>query len=89
MRVGHRLDPQFPVFVLGEGAGQAAGLLFGLGALGGIGFLVSGDVANAQAATGPQDPECLGEHARFVGGQVDDAVGDDDVDVATGQRDVL
>ena len=50
---------------------------------------VGDDVADAQPPAGPQYPECLGDDTRLVGGEVDDAVGDDHVHVPVGQRDVL
>jgi len=45
------------------------------------------DVGYAEAAAGFEDAEGLSEHGGLVGGQVDDAVGDDHVDTAVGQRD--
>ena len=73
----------------GQGAADAADPLLGFGSQGGVDAFIGGDVADAQAAAGAQDPERLGEDARLVGGQVDDAVGDDDVDLLVGQGDVL
>jgi hypothetical protein len=77
------------VFALGEGAFEAADVLFGCGAPGGVGAFVGGDVADAQPSAGAQHPERFGGHLGFVGGQVDDAVGDDDVDAVAGQGDRL
>lgn len=47
------------------------------------------DVGDAQAASGSQDAEALGEHGALIAGQVDHAVGDDHVDGAVRQRDRL
>ncbi len=77
------------VFGEGEGAGDAADVVSAFGALGRGEFVVGDDVGDADAAAGGQDAEHLGEHGRLVGGQVDDAVGDDDVDRVRGQRDGL
>src|SRR5262249_1333720 len=92
-RDGDRGEPgglqQVAVLGLGEGAVEAADLLFGAGALGGVGAFAGDDVADAQPAAGPQHPERLGQDAGRVGGQVDDTVGDDHVHVPGGQRDVL
>jgi hypothetical protein len=51
--------------------------------------VVGDDVGDAQAAAGAQDAEGLGEHGGLVDGEVDDAVGDHDVDGVAGQRDGL
>ncbi len=73
----------------GEGAGGAAGQPLGLGSPGRVQVLVGDDVADADAAAGAQHAEGLGQDAGLVGGQVDDAVGDDNVDAGFGQRDGL
>ena len=73
----------------GEGACGAAGLLFGFGSLCGVEAVVGDDVADAEPAARAEHPERFGQHAGLVGGQVDHAVGDDDIDVPVGQRDVL
>ena len=80
---------QVVVLGLGKGAVEAADLPFGVGKPAGVDALVGDDVADAQPAAVPQHPECPGEDARLVGGQVDDAVGDDHVHVPVRQRDVL
>ena len=43
------------------------------------------DVGDGEAAAGAQDTEGFGEDAVFVGGEIDDAVGEDDVDGVVGQ----
>src|SRR5215813_5490604 len=68
---------------------EAADLLFGLGEHRGIGAFVGDDVADAQAPAWLEYAECLGKYARLVAGQVDDAVGDDYVDVIIRERDAL
>ena len=50
---------------------------------------IGDDVADGEAAAGPQDPGRLAEDLRLVAGEVDDAVGDDHVDRVVGQRHVL
>src|SRR5262249_8472815 len=80
---------QVAVLGLGEGAVEAADLLFGAGDLPGGGAFSCDAVAHAEPAAGPQAPERLGEDAHLVGGQVDDAVGDDHVQMLVRQRDVL
>ena len=45
------------------------------------------DVADPDPAAGPQDAGDLGEDRALVGGEVDDAVADHDVDRLGGQRD--
>src|SRR5439155_23089892 len=47
------------------------------------------DVSDADTSSGPQDTVHLGEHARLVDGEADHAVGNDHVDGARGQRNVL
>jgi hypothetical protein len=68
---------------------QTADLLLGIGQMLRIGAFVGGDVADAQAPAGPQDPEGFGEDACLVGREIDDAIGDDHVDLLARQRDVL
>ena len=80
---------QVAVLRLGQGAADAADPLFCLGPLTWVDAFVGGNVADAQSAAGAQNPERLGEDACLIGGQVDDAVGDDHVDLLVGQRDVL
>ena len=75
--------------VLGEGAGDAAGpQSHDLGELGlqGAG---EDDVGDREPAAGAQHSQGLAEDLVLVRGQVDDAVGDDDVNRVVGQRDVL
>lgn len=50
---------------------------------------VEHNVRNGEAATRLQDAVCLGERRVLVRTEVDDAVTDDDVDGAVGQRDLL
>ena len=80
---------QVAVLRLGKGAVGAADLLLGLGELAGVDAFVCGDIGDAQPSAGPEHPESLGEDARLVGGQVNHAVGDDDVDLLVRQRDVF
>ncbi len=47
------------------------------------------DVGDGEAAAGAEDAEGFGEDAVLVGGEVDDAVGDDDVDGVVREGDVL
>ena len=47
------------------------------------------DVGDGEASAGLEHAEGLAQHARFVATQVDDAVGDDDVDAVVRQRDLL
>ena len=51
--------------------------------------ILGDDVADADPAARPEDAGDLGEDGRLVGGEVDDAVADDDVDRLGGQRDGL
>ena len=80
---------QVTVLRLGEGAAKAADPLLGFGELAGIDALVRRDVADAQAAAGPQHPENFSKDAWLVGGQVDDTIGDHHIDTLIRQRDVL
>ena len=50
---------------------------------------VADDVADPDAATGSKDSGDLGEHGVLVGGQHDDAVGDDDIDGGVLERHVV
>jgi hypothetical protein len=64
----------------GQGAGDAADVVAAFGAVG-LGEVVLGDdVGDAEPPARLEDSVRLGEHRGFVGGQVDDAVGDDHVD---------
>ena len=75
-------------FGLGERASDAAGPLLRVSARASVHALVGNHVGDGEA-TWAQDPGGLGEHDVLVGGEVDDAVGDDDVDGGVGERDVL
>lgn len=57
----------------GEGGAGAAGQPIGFGSVRGAQILVGDEVADPGAAARPQDPQGLNQHARLVGGQVDDA----------------
>ena len=74
---------------LGQRAGDAAGPLRHVGAGGLVHALVGDHVGDGEAAAGAQHARGLGEHDALVGGEVDHAVGDDDVDGGVGQRDLL
>jgi hypothetical protein len=65
---------QVAVFGAGEGADGAADAGFGGGAVGVGGAVVGDDVGDAESAARAKDAERLGEDARLVGGQGDDAV---------------
>ncbi len=75
------------VFGEGQRAGDTADVVAALGPLVCGEGVVGDDVGDADPAAGSQDAEGLGEHGGLVGGQVDHAVGDDDVDRVRGQRD--
>ena len=77
------------VFGFFESAGDAAGPEFDVAADFGGDLAADDDVGDGEAAAGLEDAEGFGEDAVLVGGEVDDAVGDDDVDGVVGQRDVL
>ncbi len=69
----------------GNAAGPACHVLFGSVVHVGVGD----DVAHGKPAVRAQDAGRLADDGRLVGGQVDDAVGDDDVDRRVGEGDVL
>jgi hypothetical protein len=74
-------------FADGQGAGEAADVVAAFGAVG-RGEVVGGDdVGDAEAPARFEDPVGLGEHGGLVGGQVDDAVGNDHIDGARRQWD--
>ena len=80
-----------PVAELGDRqrAGDAAGVGAALGALLGVEPVLGDDVGDADPAARPEDAGDLGEDGALVGGEVDDAVADDDVDRLGRQRDRL
>ena len=51
--------------------------------------LFDGHVGNAQLSAGPEHPPAFGERARLARAEVEDAVGDDLVNAAVGEGDVL
>ena len=73
--------------VAGERAGDAAGPLLHVGAGGVVHVGVGDHVGDGEAAAGAQHARGLAEDLRLVGGEVDHAVGDHDVDARVGQRD--
>src|SRR4051794_17084324 len=73
----------------GERAGDAAGPLHHVRARGVVHVGVGDDVGDREAAAGAQDTGGLAQHPGLVGGEVDDAVGDDDVHRVVRERDVL
>ena len=73
----------------GQRAGDAAGPLLHVASRRLVHVRVGDDVADGEAAAGPQHPRRLAEDLRLVAGEVDHAVGDDHVDRVVGQRDVL
>ena len=77
--------------VLGAGqrAGHAAGPLLHVGARRLVHVGVGDDVGDREASAGREDARRLAQDAGLVGGEIDDAVGDDDVDAGVGQRDLL
>ena len=72
-----------------ERAGDAAGPLAHVRARRLVHVLVGDHVGDGEAAAGAQHARGLGDHPRLVAGEVDDAVGDHDVDARVGQRDLL
>src|SRR2546429_1013140 len=79
---------QVTVLLLGEGA-AAADPLLSLGQLSGVNAVVGGDVADAQPTAGPEHPKDLGEDPWLIGGQGDDAGGEDHIDLSLRQWEVL
>lgn len=75
----------WPVYSAGgEGACDAVGVGAHAGAVLGGEVIVGDQVADADAAAGSEDAVDLAEDCGFVRGEVDDAVGDDDVDAGVG-----
>ena len=72
-----------------EGAGDAADPEFDVAFEFGGDFAADDDIADGEAAAGFEDAEGFAEDAVFVGGEVDDAVGNDDVDGVIGEGDVF
>src|SRR5690606_31619530 len=60
------------------GAGDAADERLDIGGDGGRQGFEQGEIADGDAAAGPQGAGDLAPHLRLVGREVDDAVGDDD-----------
>jgi hypothetical protein len=73
----------------GEGARDAARVAAALGSLRRGEVVARDDVAHANPPARAQDAGHLGEHGGLVGGQVDDAVADDDVDRSSGEWNLL
>jgi hypothetical protein len=62
----------------GQRAGDAAGPLLHVGARGVVHLRVGDHIGDGEPAAGAQDARGLTDHTVLVGGEVDDAVGDDD-----------
>src|SRR5712664_2679741 len=77
------------VFVLLEGAGDAAYPEFHALANGSGDFTANNDIGDGETAAGFQHAEGFAEDATLVAGKIDDAVGDDDVDGVVRQRNVF
>lgn len=77
------------VLLVSERSGDAAGPARDVFACGVVHVLLGDDVGDGNAPTGAKDPGGFGEHEVLVTGEVDDAVGDDDIDTGVGQGDVL
>src|SRR6266850_92896 len=77
------------VFIFLERAGDAADPEFHALANGGGDFTANNDVGDGEAAAGLEDAEGFAEHAVFIAGKIDDAVGDDDVHGVVRQRNVF
>src|ERR1700693_4198513 len=77
------------VFVLLESPGDAADPEFHALANVSGNFTANNDIGDGTAPAGFEDTEGFAEDAIFVTGKIDDAVGDDDVDGAVRQRNVL
>ncbi len=73
-------DERGPILVLRERARDATCPLGHVGTSGVVHVGVGKDVGDRKSTTWPQYPGSLSEHDVLVGSQVDDAVGDDDVD---------
>jgi hypothetical protein len=74
------------VLILLEGAGDAADPEFHALANVSGDFTANDDIGDCQTAAGPEDAEGFTEDAILVARQIDDAVGDDDVDGVVGKR---
>src|SRR5438094_2303519 len=72
-----------------ERAGDAASPLAHVNARGLVHVGVGYDVGDGEPATRPKDARGLAEHLGLIAGEIDHAVGDDDVDRAVGQWDLL
>src|SRR6267378_3307855 len=77
------------VLVLLEGAGDAANPEFHALANVGGDFTANDDIGDGEAAAGPEHAESFTEDAILVAREIDDAVGDDDVDGIVGKRNVF
>src|ERR1044072_5561780 len=73
----------------GHGAGDAADVLLHVLARGGVHVGVGDHVRDGEVPARLQDPRGLADHAALVGGEVDHAVGDHDVDRVVLERDLL
>ena len=73
----------------GERAGDAAGPLLHVGACRVVHVLVGDHVGHGEAPARLEHARGLAQDLLLVAGEVDDAVGDDDVDGGVGQRDLL
>ena len=75
------------VLVVGEGAGDAADVLRDVGTSGGVHARVGDDVGDGEAPARLEHACGLAQDLGLVGGEVDDAVRQDDVDGVRGERD--
>src|SRR5690606_15284690 len=77
------------VLAAGQRAGDAAGVVAALGALRGVEVVLGDDVGDDEAPARCEDAVRLAQHRGLVHGEVDHAVGDDDVHRGVGQRQPL
>src|ERR1700733_4462565 len=72
-----------------ERAGDAAGPRRNVGAGGRVEVVVGDHIGDGNAASGAEDTRGLAHDLGLVGREVDDAVGDDDIDAGVGKREIL
>ena len=75
--------------IAGQRPGDATGVRLHVGAGGVVHVVVGHDVRDREPAAGLEHPGGFAQDPGLVGREVDDAVGDDDVDAVARQRDVL
>jgi hypothetical protein len=80
---------QRALVLAGQGASDAAGPLLHVGAGRVVHVVVGNDVGDGEASAGSEDAGDFAQNAGLVGGEVDDAVGDDDVDALVVEGDLL